>query len=86
MQRGSHRDNQAQHRITRFGRKLWRAVYQPLEHAMSSGAGQAFLLSAGCFVISFVAIYVLKYFEQLRGASAPNIDDLAGARTQRQAK
>ncbi len=51
---------------------------------MSSGAGQAFLLSVGCFVISFVAIYVLKHIEQLRGASAPNIDDLAGARTVRQ--
>ena len=48
-----------------------------------SGAGQAFLLSAGCFVAAFIAIYVLKFVEQMRGASAPNITDLTGARNLR---
>jgi len=41
----------------------------------------ALMLIVGCIVLSFVAIYALKFLEQLRGASAPNIDDLAGART-----
>ncbi len=48
-----------------------------------SGAGQAFVLSLGCFLLSFVAIYALSFIEQMRGASAPNIDNLAGARTLR---
>jgi hypothetical protein len=33
--------------------------------------------------LSFVTIYALKFIEEMRGASAPNIDNLAGARTLR---
>jgi hypothetical protein len=52
---------------------------------MSSSAGQAFLLSVGVFVLSFVAIYALRYIEHMRGTSAPQIGDLTGARTLREA-
>jgi hypothetical protein len=48
---------------------------------MASSAGQAFMLSAG--VLSFVAIYALKFIEQMRGASAPNVEALTGARNLR---
>ena len=50
---------------------------------MSSSAGQAFLLSVGVFVLSFVAIYALRYIERMRGAGAPSIEQLTGARTLR---
>ena len=50
---------------------------------MSSTAGQAFMLTVGVFVLSFVAIYALKFIEQMRGASAPKIEALTGARTLR---
>jgi hypothetical protein len=51
-----------------------------VEDAMTSGAGQAFMLSAGVFVASFVAIFLLKFIEQARGASAPSIEALTDAR------
>ncbi len=50
---------------------------------MASTAGQAFVLSAGAIVLSFVAIYALKFIEQMRGASAPDIEALTGARSLR---
>lgn len=46
-----------------------------------SAAAQAFALSAGVVVASFVAIYLLKFIEQMRGASAPSIEALTGARS-----
>lgn len=48
-----------------------------------TGAVQAFLLSAGVFVASFITIYLLKFIEQARGASAPSIEALTGARNLR---
>lgn len=48
---------------------------------MTSGAVQAFILSAGVLVASFVAIFILKFIEQARGANAPSIDALTDARS-----
>jgi len=50
---------------------------------MASSAGQAFMLSGGVIVLSFVAIYALKFIEQMRGASAPSVEALTGARNLR---
>lgn len=46
-----------------------------------SAAAQAFALGAGIVVAAFVLIYVLKFIEQMRGASAPSIEGLTGARS-----
>lgn len=48
-----------------------------------SAAAQAFALGAGVVVASFVAIYLLKFIEQIRGANAPSIEALTGARNLR---
>jgi hypothetical protein len=41
----------------------------------------ALVLCIGCVVLAFAAIFVLAFIEKLRGTSAPNINDLTGART-----
>jgi len=41
----------------------------------------ALVVCIGCIVLAFAAIFVLAFIERLRGTSAPNINDLAGART-----
>lgn len=48
-----------------------------------SAAMQALFLGSGVVVAAFIAIYLLKFIEQIRGASAPNIEALTGARNLR---
>ncbi len=57
-------------------------VHNEVEGFMSAAA-QAFALGAGIVVAAFVLIYLLKFIEQMRGASAPSIEALTGARNLR---
>ena len=58
---------------------LAKVVHNEVEGVMSAAA-QAFALGAGIVVAAFVLIYLLKFIEQMRGASAPNIEALTGSR------
>ncbi|WP_160170495.1 hypothetical protein [Afipia sp. P52-10] len=46
-----------------------------------TAASQALMLGIGVLVACFVAIYLLKFVEQMRGASAPSIERLTGVRS-----
>lgn len=45
-----------------------------------SAAMQALFLGSGVIIAAFIAIYLMKFIEQMRGGSAPNIETLTGAR------
>ncbi|ETR75862.1 hypothetical protein X566_18935 [Afipia sp. P52-10] len=53
----------------------------PRQEDVMTAASQALMLGIGVLVACFVAIYLLKFVEQMRGASAPSIERLTGVRS-----